>query len=314
MNKNNFLLLAVVAAGLSFATWFLLGQGNDSDVNAYTGAEESVAQVDVDSKAELLTQGAEASLQRGAVPGDIELPEAVTEGPQSPPETDTPEQVEPAIGTIEVTVLDAAGQPVVGALVRASNIAESLPRSSLRERRAMKGTTDERGVAWISDLPLGLLRVVARIKDYAPGTTDIVTLSSANPSAQVQIVLLEGGAAEGLVRALDGAAAEGIRVSIHLRAWPDAVNSRRPSVMQANATAHDGTFRFEHLTPGEYTLYTRPKGERRLSVPKQSVVVQIIEGQTTQVPFKDSAGSYVLLSGHRFLIKSKQNVKKAQFT
>ena len=200
--------------------------------------------------------------------------------------------VEP--GSIEVTVVGPSGEPVPGASVRA----EGATGGALGRPRVFPGpATDARGRARISSVPPGSVRVVARAAELAAGISAPVRLTAGRPGARVEIALTRGGSVEGELTDVHGQPAVGIRLSIHLRAWPGQVGRTTTGYLQTAEVGAEGSFRFEHLPPGNYTLQTRAGGEDQKRVPSQHVELEVSEGRTTRALFGDLRGTYVELFG-----------------
>ena len=296
MKKNSLSILAVAILAIAITAWALVARSGDQRVAASLSGPSAETLSPVAAPGDLIDAEPRAELQRTAVEDtsseatNLDVARAQPEHtPPAPGAAAIPAQNE---GSVAVTVLDEAGRPLAGAEVHAERVG-----SRALNRTQSSGTTDEHGLARITNIPLGLVHLWAEAPNMAPGSRDVVKLTAERPGDTVEIVLTTGGSVVGRLRDLNGELASGIRISIHLSAWPGQLDRGHPGVMQGTDTAADGTFRFDHLTPGSYTLYTRAEGERIEHVPEQRVELEVVAGQTTEVQFADSASSYVKLSG-----------------
>lgn len=199
-----------------------------------------------------------------------------------------------ATHVLEVVVVNADGAPIEHAKVRAEVVSKGqFPRRSTVQALP----TNAQGRTGFTSLPFELIRVVASAPDFASNAAEIVKLAPNAPTEKVEIVLSQGGSVVGKLMDIRGAAAKDVRLSIHLRAWPDQIGAGTPGHMQSTNTDLDGNFRFAHLPPGLYTLYTRASGEALELVPAQQLQVDVMEGETTEVAFEDLSQSFVKLTG-----------------
>lgn len=194
-------------------------------------------------------------------------------------------------GSIHVTVVSPLGEPVPGAEVRVIRVPTVQPALPFRGPK-----TDSRGHATISSVGLGAVRVTTRPENLAPGISETVWLTVARPTAEVVITLTLGGSVVGEVMDIHGEPAAGTRVTIHLRAWPGQVSRSVTSYMQATNAGDDGSFRFDHLAPGDYMLHRRAEASKRKIVPDRMLELRVLEGQTTKAVFEGLLGAHVQLS------------------
>lgn len=216
--------------------------------------------------------------------------------PAPRPEASTSAQPTPAVapdpdrpGSIQVTVVDGAGAPAPGALVQFSNV----------DSRHWVGasTTDELGRVGFESLSLGTLELRAKLEGKTLRSVESVRLTASRPHAEARLVLTEGGSVEGILLDVHGEPAAGISLSIHPKSHRNATSPLWSGYLQRTEAGSDGSFRFEHLTPGHYTLHTRAKGEDLLRVPDRSLELEVFEGVVTQAEFEDLRGTFVELSG-----------------
>lgn len=145
-------------------------------------------------------------------------------------------------GSLTVTVRRADAAPVVGALVLAGPEVPRL-RDDMATTPALRGLTDQAGLASLSPLPKGRLPVEVRAAGHGPwrGEVDI----PGNGTAKLDVSLVPGAVVTGTVLDGDGAV------------LPDAlllhgdVMTLRASLAIADAR---GVYRLEHLPAGELTL------------------------------------------------------------
>lgn len=144
-------------------------------------------------------------------------------------------------------VVDAAGRPVAGAVVRAE-------KPPFGEGDA--DTTDALGRFLMPGLSPGNYHVAAKHPDFAPGLAPEVVVAAAS-EAQVQLVLDAGTTVVG--RVVD-AAEHPLAGTVALEQWGDlAATASLAQALRAEAGA-DGRFRLERVAGGSYVFGVRAPG------------------------------------------------------
>lgn len=281
-------VVVVLAAALVFAGalvwWGWAGSGDAPDVRAVAREAPAVEPVDLEAPT-LVADEPDVEPVRVA-PAELEDP------PPAAPEPAAVEQPRPRAeldpgptGTVSVVVEGPGGAPVARAEVWAQG---STPYDRAAIRIRGRARTDDRGRAELTDVRLGEVVVVASAEALAEGVSEPFQLTSERRDAEARVVLTRGGRVEGRLTDVEGAPAAGVRLSIH---------HTRHSVLRTTDAATDGSFAFEHLPAGGYTLWTRAEGDERLRVPQQSLKLEVREGETTVASFADQGATHVLLSG-----------------
>lgn len=298
-------LIALLASAICL--WFLLPDDR-SRVSVPT-IETAAAEIDE----------VEANLTKPVAidpPVRIEADSRVAALQETPPEAAKPKESRPAPkaapqakpegGQLNVTVLAPDGKPASDARVSV----QPWIRNPLERQNARREQTDARGQAQVQSIPWGLVYATASLKGFAMTASEPFDLSPSHPTGSVNIQLCAGGAVEGHLMDVDGAPAAGIQLSLHLKHWPGQVKTRRSGYLKQERAGSDGYFRFEHLPAGPYTLYTRAKGADLTRVPEQSLELEVVDGQTTQVTFDDLRGSYVEVTG--LVLRNGEPVSEAR--
>ena len=141
-------------------------------------------------------------------------------------------------------IVDGAGRPVAGAVVRA----EKPPFSE-----GDTDTTDAQGRFLMTDLSPGNYHVAAKHPDFAPGLSAEVVIAAAS-EAQVQVVLDPGTTVVG--RVVD-TADHPLAATLTLERWGDLpATLSLAQALRAEAEA-DGRFRLERVAGGSYTFGVR---------------------------------------------------------
>jgi len=281
------LIVAVVALGAGVAYFWPGGETAAGGLTREHEAEEPAKL----SSTELAAAAEQAPGERAEVEAaNANEPAAAEQAAEARP----PRAAAAEGGTISVTVLDAAGAPLSDASVRVREVTADR-MANLNGGRLE--TTNAEGVAEVDSLEWRSYRAMAQAEGRAPGFSQVVKLSEAEPSARVVLQLGQGGRVVGRLLDVRRKPAAGIRLSIHLREFPGQVQRQSPSVMASSDTDSDGEFEFDNLAPGSYALYTRAKGEDKERVPDRSISLEVLEGQTTQVEFEDLSASFVKVSG-----------------
>jgi len=213
-------------------------------------------------------------------------------------------------GSITVTVVDSLGTPLADATVRkraerGERVVVPLELDDLRGGSRL--LTDAAGQVRLESVPLGEYRVYAERNGLAPGLSELVSVSTEASDVRATVTLTTGGTVTGELRDVNGQPAAAIGLSIHpgrLRSSPSPVALR-----QVN-TDRNGAFAFEHLPAGPWELYTRADGADLLRVPEQHYSVEVVEGQTTRVAFKDLSGTAVRVSGQ--VLRNGEAMPKAR--
>jgi len=232
----------------------------------------------------------------------VELDEAPTaepsaesdDAPLEKPEAAAEPQELPAAHGIRVTVLDPAGAPVVGADVELQLVGE---RMIYERHKPRIEPTDDAGRTTIEEVPPKPVRVSATKPGFAAAASDVLRPGEDGHRRSLEIRLGVGGAVEGILPGLDGEPAAGVALSIHLRAWPGQLGNDYPGVSKRATTTMNGSFRFEHLTPGVHSLRTLDGGTGLERVGERSLEVLVVEGETTRAVFEDLSASFVRLEG-----------------
>jgi protocatechuate 3,4-dioxygenase beta subunit len=181
----------------------------------------------------------------------------------------------PRGGVVRGMVTETAGDPVVGATVKAYGAAQGAMEWSeqLQTLSEPSGTFEMRGV------PEGPRQVVATHPDYAAADVMVDVVAAKGP-AEARLVLTQGGRIEGLAHKRDGTPMAGLTISVYSQSRPRLGGASRPNITRA-----DGTFTIEHVAPGPTIvgLMANMGPGRMASI--MSKQVEVREGETTLVDF-----------------------------
>jgi hypothetical protein len=195
------------------------------------------------------------------------------------------------------------GSPLAGAKI---SVEVPVSRAMARlagELEVPQNYSGEDGSFRLSGLGLGHLALVATHADYAPSEAVAVTVEPGAVTEGVVLELRRGGTLSGIVYAKDGAPLAGGQVIL-----------QSPTMVETNLrrTEEDGTFRFERLRPGSWTVVVM-LADVGLSDPGESAddsdaakflenmlfsPVEIKDGEETEVVLGKPPANPVLVSGH----------------
>jgi hypothetical protein len=181
----------------------------------------------------------------------------------------------PRGGVVRGTVTDTAGDPVVGATVKAYGAAQD----AMEWSEQLQTLSEPSGAFEIRGVPEGRRQVVATHPDYA--TADVmVDVVAAKGPAEARLVLTQGGRIDGLAHKRDGTPLVGLTISAYSQS-PRLSGGSRPNIV----TRADGSFTIEHVVPGPtfVNLMANVGPGRMASI--MSKQVEVREGETTPVDF-----------------------------
>lgn len=157
------------------------------------------------------------------------------------------------LGTVKGIVLDPNGAPVAGARVKRSDA-----------RRGFGGwggdqgvETDETGAFELPELVAGTQSLVASAADWANSEVSTIEVPAGGEMEGVTLALRRGGRITGVVNDATGAPWQGRRVTFASGGGPIAMFGGE----ETTTTDSSGSFTFEHVTPGKWTVNASPGEE-----------------------------------------------------
>jgi hypothetical protein len=190
--------------------------------------------------------------------------------------------------------VDTAGKAVPEALVNVSVVADSAQTSTPGpEPGADQQATDSAGRFTFRGLPVGTATLRAFASGYRATEKTNLEVAAGEPRQGVELVLEPGAALAGAVRAPDGTAASGARVTLARTNAGD-----RTTVATTLADA-GGSFRLEGLEPGplevvaEHPRYRRTVQRTALTVGVNSIEIVLREGLSIAGSVVDERGAPV---------------------
>jgi large repetitive protein len=181
----------------------------------------------------------------------------------------------PRGGIVRGTVADTAGDPVLGATVKAYGAAQA----AMDWSEQLQTLSEPSGSFEIRGVPEGKRQVVATHPDYAPADVMVDVVAAKGP-VEARLVLTQGGRIEGSARKRDGTPLAGLPIMAYSQSGPRSGGSRPNNVTRA-----DGSFTIEHVAPGPtfVNLMANAGSGRMMSM--MSKQVEVREGETTAVEF-----------------------------
>jgi protocatechuate 3,4-dioxygenase beta subunit len=187
-------------------------------------------------------------------------------------------------GTVQGTVADASGAPVMGATVTATGAAHDYMSGN-----PPRVTTDAAGAFEVRGLAAGVVQVTASHPQYAGARTSVELDPSRGP-ADVRVVMTQGGRVDGSVRRRDGSALPGVMVQIMPMGAGGGFSFPGQHIV---TTDGDGRFAFEHVSPGRAHV-TLLLGSQQYQAGSMREL-EVREGETTVTDF---VSREILVSGH----------------
>lgn len=210
-----------------------------------------------------------------------------------------PVQEQPVLVTLQRTasvagrVVDSTGAPMVGATIRASTGSEEAnPWMGPRGPSTESGAD---GVFELTDLAPGTLELTASAQDWADSLPLSIQLEPGARREDVTLSLRIGGTILGTVLTPEGDPLSGRRVT-----W--GRNSMGFSSNGETSSGSDGTFTFQHVTPGDWVVTASPSmeemGERMRNGDGESAWVEVM-GQliTESITIGDGETIEIFLGG-----------------
>jgi len=162
-------------------------------------------------------------------------------------------------GLVEGTVLTSGGQPVTRFSLHLMRSRAGADPNYLNDSR---GFEDASGRFVLGDLDPGDYIVEARADDLADTRSDPFTVSRGPvPSAQIRVIMSGGGTLAGTVVDAEGAPVAGAAVMLNPNNYVDSNISKIFDMIaptdereRATETKGDGSYVFEHVTPGVYQV------------------------------------------------------------
>ncbi len=190
----------------------------------------------------------------------------------------------PRGGVVRGTVTETAGDPVVGATVKAYGAAQE----AMEWSEQFQTLSEPSGAFEIRGVPEGPRQVVATHPDYAAADAMVDVVAAKGP-AEARLVLTQGGRIEGLAHKRDGTPMAGLTINVFSPSHPRLGRASRPGVTRA-----DGSFTIEHVAPGStfVNLMANVGPGRMASI--MSKQVEVREGETTPV---DLSSREILVNG-----------------
>jgi hypothetical protein len=191
----------------------------------------------------------------------------------------------PRGGIVRGTVVDASGDPVIGATVKAYGATQDM----MEWRDTLQALSEPSGSFEIRGVPEGRRQIVATHPDYAVGDALVDVVMGKGP-VETRLVMTQGGRIEGVARKRDGTPLAGLEVGVY------SSSRARSGGMRPNPiTRGDGTFSAEHIAPGQtYVNLMATVGPGRM-VSMISKQVEVREGEMTSV---ELLSREILVNGH----------------
>ena len=191
----------------------------------------------------------------------------------------------PRGGVVRGMVVEASGDPVIGATVKAYGATQEM----MEWRDTLQALSEPSGSFEIKGVPEGRRQIVATHPDYAPGDALVDVVAGKGP-VEARLIMTQGGRIEGVARKRDGTPLAGLEVGVY------SSSRARSGGMRPNpVTRGDGTFTAEHIAPGQtYVNLMAPVGPGRM-MSMMSKQVEVREGETTSVEFLSRE---ILVNGH----------------
>ena len=191
----------------------------------------------------------------------------------------------PRGGIVRGTVVDATGDPVIGATVKAYGAAQDM----MEWRDTLQALSEPSGAFEIKGVPEGRRQIVATHPDYAVGDALVDVVAGKGP-VETRLVMTQGGRIEGVARKRDGTPLAGLEVSVY-----SSGRTRGGGARPNPITRSDGGFTAEHVAPGHtYVNLMATAGFGRL-ISMMSKQVEVREGETTSV---ELLSREILVNGH----------------
>lgn len=170
-------------------------------------------------------------------------------------QTDVGELRVEAAAWVRGTVLDATGVPVPRAQIRKrqGGMADN-PMLSMFLGAGTFAYSDQNGHFRLGPLNPGRMQLVASVSGHASGRSERLAVGAGEELQDVVITLTEGGSIHGRLQTGPGQFAD----DFLLMAQEQATQASYGADL-----APDGTFRFEHLDPGQYVVQAMPQGLMR---------------------------------------------------
>ena len=170
------------------------------------------------------------------------------------------------------TVTDADGKPLAGVKIRADDVLGPDGRGYLIADKD-ETASDAAGKFEITGVPQGFLRLSASHESYFPIDT---MRQYKSPAKDVALRMTATGAVEGRVLKKDGSPAADAQVSVDpegdpIGKWGGGINVKP-----------DGTFKFENVPPGKYTVSANP-GMAKLGKDARAKQIEVKAGETAKV-------------------------------
>jgi protocatechuate 3,4-dioxygenase beta subunit len=197
-------------------------------------------------------------------------------------------------------VVDASGKPVVKATVTAATERRDYARMVIGGEPT--ASTNERGEFVFDDAPSGKVKLSASHPGFAESRPMSLTVAAAQHIEGLSVVLTNGGAIRGELHASLGA---------ELNGWDISLMSREDSGWQHTSSDAAGSFAFERVTPGSYTVQAQPPDDGDAQVVgtvavaaraaafkrRPSATVNVTDGQTAHVVLGAPASAPIRVSG-----------------
>jgi Carboxypeptidase regulatory-like domain len=183
-------------------------------------------------------------------------------------------------------VIDAAGAPLAGARVLCESLAPApaLPvRPELIPDEHWGGTrSGPDGSFVLTDVPLGMRRVIAFATGHAPRSSPSFELRADEPVQIADLVLGAGGGFDGRVERGDGAPWPGVLVLASSMNYDGS-----PFTFDLCTADELGRYRIEHLPAGPYVVmhFGDPSGAQ--ASPEALLPGRVREGESTRLDFVD---------------------------
>lgn len=316
--------LAVVVALLALAgTWLLVRDGGEPP--AVVEARGEAAIVATEPPTELVAPRAAEATERTEVTAPLVW---------TPPGA---RKVGERSGKLVVTVRNAAGEPIQGAVVLlvtkdsaavldlvdrgfssppvkgffssgTFDVDPDTIRGGVRRtihppgrEPGLPAKTDADGRFVLTDLPFFEVMVCASFPDRTLARSDPIALDEEHPEAQVELVLVERGGLFGSLLDIEGRPAAGVEVSASPTwSWDWSAWTGQTTDARKRTTDDDGRFRFADLDAGTWALGVKARpGEA--PVPALNLRVEVLPGRWVAAHFPDPSATGVQVEGYVLL-------------